>query len=156
MPLRKDNHYVPCGYLKRWASPDKRIWRYRILVSNPQVPAWEQRSPARIANHRHLYTRVVAGQATDEIERWFDREFEALAEEALQKATSDARLTPDDWKRLVRFLAAQQVRTPAWFAEQVRHWNAAPPGLTKEVLRVRSGYWKSPRRSGNHFRSRNR
>ncbi len=77
----------------------------------------------------------MAGQATDEIERWLDSEFETPAAEALQKATSDARLTPGDWKRLVRFLAAQDVRTPARFAEQVRHWDADLPGVIEEALR---------------------
>ena len=106
MPLREDNHYVSCGYLKRWASSGGRIWTYRILVSHPHVPLWKECFPKEVAYHPHLYTRVMAGQATDEIERWLDSEFETPAEEALQKATSDARLTPDDWKRLIHFLAA--------------------------------------------------
>jgi Protein of unknown function (DUF4238) len=135
MPLREDNHYVSCGYLKRWASSAGRIWTYRILVSHPQVPLWKQTSPQGVAYHSHLYTHVVAGQATDEIERWLDSAFEAPAAEALQKATSDERLTPDDWKRLVRFLAAQDMRTPARFADQVRHWNANLPSLTKAAVR---------------------
>ena len=135
MPLREDNHYVSCGYLKRWASSAGRIWTYRILVSHPQVPLWKQTSPQGVAYHSHLYTQVVDGQATDEIERWLDSAFEAPATEALQKATSDERLTPDDWKRLVRFLAAQDMRTPARFADQVRHWNANLPSLTKAAVR---------------------
>jgi hypothetical protein len=134
MPLREDNHYVSCGYLKRWASSAGRIWTYRILVSHPQVPLWKKCFPKEVAYHRHLYTRVVAGQATGEIERWLDSAFEAPAEEALQKATSGARLTPDNWKRLVHFLAAQDVRTPGRFAEQVRHWNADLPGVMEETL----------------------
>jgi hypothetical protein len=135
MPLREDNHYVSCGYLKRWVSSSGRIWTYRILVSHPKVPPWKECFPKGVAYHRHLYTRVVAGQATDEIERWLDSEFETPAEEALQKATSDARLTPADWKRLIHFLAAQDVRTPGRFAEQVRHWHADLPGVMEETLR---------------------
>jgi hypothetical protein len=121
-PLRSDQHYVPCTYLKRWASSDGRIWTYRTLVSSPHVPLWKAHGPKGVAYHRHLYTRVMAGQETDTFEQWLDAEIETPAAEALEKATSDAQLTPDDWKRLVRFLAAQQVRTPRWFEEQVRHW----------------------------------
>jgi hypothetical protein len=135
IPLRVDNHYVSCGYLKRWESFGGRIWTYRILVSHPQVPLWKQTFPKGVAYHPHLYTQVVAGQATDEIEQWLDSEFEAPAEEALRKATSDERLTPDDWKRLVCFLAAQDQRTPARFADHVRHWNASLPSLTNAAVR---------------------
>jgi hypothetical protein len=70
-----------------------------------------------VAYYSHLYTRIAAGEESDEVEKWLDREFEGPAEESLHKATSEARLTPDDWRRLVCFLAAQDVRTPARFAE---------------------------------------
>jgi hypothetical protein len=133
-PLRSNQHYVPCTYLKRWASSDGRIWTYRTLVSSPQVPLWKAYGSKGVAYHRHLYTRVMAGQETDTFEQWLDAEIETPAAEALEKATSDAQLTPDDWKRLVRFLAAQQVRIPRWFAEQVRHWKAVLPNLMKETL----------------------
>jgi hypothetical protein len=74
-----------------------------------------------VACHRHLYTRLVAGEETDEFEQWLDQEIETPAAEVIEKAISDTQLTPDDWKRLVQFLAAQQVRTPRWLAEQLRH-----------------------------------
>jgi Protein of unknown function (DUF4238) len=135
MPFHEDNHYVPCVYLKRWASSDGRIWTYRILAPHPRVRLWSKHFPRAVAYHQHLYTRVVAGQETDEIEQWLASKFEAPAAEALRKATSDARLTPDDWKQLVRFLAAQQVRTPGWFAKQARHWHAVLPGDIGEALR---------------------
>jgi Protein of unknown function (DUF4238) len=147
MPLREDNHYVPCGYLKRWASSDGRIWTYRILVPRPRIRLWGKYFPKGVAYHRHLYTRVVAGQATDAIERWLASEFETPAEEALRKATSDARLTPDDWKRLVRFLAAQDLRTPARFAEHVRGLNAALPGIFEETRRNVVGILEEAARS---------
>lgn len=133
-PFRRDNHYVSSGYLKRWALSNERIWTYRTLVRHSKVPMWRLKSPRGVAYHSHLYTRVVAGEDSDEIEKWLEREFETPAEEALQKATSDARLTPDDWKRLVRFLAAQDVRTPAWFEERMKHWEADLPSLIKEAV----------------------
>jgi hypothetical protein len=91
-------------------------------------------SPQGVAYHSHLYTRIVAEEETDEFERWIDSEFEAPASEALEKATSEARLTAEDWRRLVRFLAAQDVRTPASFAEKVKRWHATLPKLMEETL----------------------
>jgi hypothetical protein len=126
-PLRGDNHYVSCTYLKRWASSDNRIWTYRTLVTSPKVPFWRTHGLTKVAYHQHLYTRVIAGQETDTFEKWLAEEFEAPAAEALEKATSEARLTPDDWKRLIRYLAAQQVRTPRWYAAQVKRWYKSLP-----------------------------
>lgn len=131
--FHRDNHYVPCVYLRGFATPDGRIWTYRTLVSHPKVPLWKLSSIRGVAYHSHLYTRIVAGRETDEIERWLDREFEAPAQEALQKAISDERLKPDDWERLYRFLAAQDVRTPARLAENLERWRATLPGFMKET-----------------------
>jgi hypothetical protein len=134
-PLHRDNHYVPCLYLKQWAVSCGRVWTYRLLVSHPKVPLWKLCSPRGVASHTHLYTQVVSGKETDEFERWLDSEFESPVEEALRKATSGARLTLEDWKRLIRFLAAQDVRTPAWFAEQAKRWHATIPNLIDVTLR---------------------
>jgi hypothetical protein len=133
-PLRRDNHYVSQGSLKRWASSGGRVWTYRILVPHQRVPLWRLSSPRGVAHHSHLYTRVVAGEESDEMERWFASEFESPVEGALNRATSDERLSPDDWRLLVRFLAAQDVRTPAWFQEQMKRWNATLPNLIEETL----------------------
>lgn len=130
----RDNHYVSRAYLKRWASSHERIWTYRILVAHPQVPLWKESSLRGVAYHSYLYTRIVAGHETDEIEKWLEREFETPAEEALQKATSDARLKPDDWRRLVRFLAAQDVRTPARLMEILQRWHTTLPDLMENTL----------------------
>jgi hypothetical protein len=106
-----------------------------VLVSHTQVPAWKEASVKGITYHSHLYTRLAAGRETDDFERWLDREFEAPAEEPLQKATSDAPLTPNDWKCLVRFLAAQDVRTPARLVESLQQWNQSLPGILDYTLR---------------------
>jgi hypothetical protein len=132
--LRSDHHYVPCTYLKRWAASDGRVWTYRTLVSHPHVEPWRLHAPKGIAYHQHLYTRIVGGAETDEFEQWLDREIEMPAGEAIEKVIMGAQLTPDDWKRLIRFLAAQQVRTPRWFAEQVHYWNTGGRRLVKDTL----------------------
>lgn len=133
--LRRNHHYVPCGYLKRWADPEERVWAYRILVSHPRVPPWKLTSLRGVAYHSHLYTQVIGGHETDEFEKWLDREIEEPAQEPLCKATSDARLTPDDWERLIRFVAAQDVRTPARLEEEMRRWKAEMPDLLDKTLR---------------------
>jgi hypothetical protein len=133
--FRKRNHFVSEVYLKSWSSSDGRVKTYTLLVPHPKVPLWKPASPSGIAFHRHLYTRLVANNESDAIERWLDHEFESPAGEPLKKATSDARLTPDDWRVLVRFLACQDVRTPAAFAERMERWNSSLPRLIEENLR---------------------
>jgi hypothetical protein len=133
-PFHRDNHYVPRVYLKRWASSCGRLWAYRTLVSASQVQPWKESSIRGVAYHSHLYTRIVAGRESDEFEKWLDREFEAPAEEALKKATSNVRLSPTDWRCIVRFLAAQDVRTPARLLEELQRWHATLPSLMKNSL----------------------
>jgi hypothetical protein len=142
-PFRRDNHYVSRSYLKRWASSHGRVRTYRTLVSHSSVPTWKESSICKVAYRPHLYTRIAAGRESDEVEKWLDREVETPAEEALQKAISGARLTPADWKRLVRFLAAQDVRTPARFSESLSRWHATLPSLLENTLHesVRALEW---------------
>ena len=130
----RENHYVPCVYLKLWESSNKRVWAYRILVSHENVPLWKQRSIRGIAYHSHLYTRMAAGRESDEIEQLFARNYETPAEDALKKATSDDPLTPSDWRVLVRFLAAQHLRTPARLVESLLLWQKTMPSLLQNAL----------------------
>lgn len=134
MTFRKNNHYVSRGYLKRFALWDGKVATYRILVSDEKVRLWKKSSTRGIATHSHLYTRLAGGKESDEIEEWLGREFEAPAEEALQKANTDVRLAPLDWKRLIRFVAAQDVRTPARLVEDLQRWNATVPDTMKDSM----------------------
>ena len=136
-PQRESHHFVPRMYLKHFAGADGRLLTYRTLVSDPRVPLWKSSSLRGVALHAHLYTRIVTGEETDEVERWFDREFEAPAEDALQRAVSvpGARLSPGDWSRLIRFAAAQDVRTPARLLEQLQRWQSTLPGIIESTLR---------------------
>lgn len=132
--MHRDNHYVPRTYLKRWARDGLKVWSYQILVAHAQTPIWRKRSTRGVAYHEHLYTKLAASGESDEIERWLDAEFEAPAEEAIEKVICDRRLTPSDWKRLVRFFAAQDVRTPARFIENLRRWSRTVPELVQATL----------------------
>jgi Protein of unknown function (DUF4238) len=130
----QDNHYVSQTYLKQWASEGGRVGTYRILVSNDNVPLWKFSPIKGIAYRKHLYTRTIAGGETDEIEKWLDHEFESPAERVIQKVVLENRLTPTDWKLLVKFLAAQDVRTPSRLAESLERWNKTMPDLLQETL----------------------
>lgn len=132
--LTADNHYVPDSYLKRWADSNGKVWCYRLLVPHEKVEQWKPHSPKSIAFHRHLYTRVAASGETDEFERWFSREFESPAGKALQKAVSEQTLEEADWIVLIRFLAAQDVRTPARLTERLKDWNETLQGVLDETL----------------------
>jgi hypothetical protein len=90
--------------------------------------------------HKYLYTRVGATGETDEVERWFDTEFESPAGRVLQKAVSDQPLSASDWRLLIRFLAAQDVRTPARLLENLKRWNETLPSLINEV--ATEAVWK--------------
>ena len=57
---------------------------------------------------------IVRGEEADDIEQWLNREFESPAKEPFQKVLADKELTGGDWEILVRFLASQIVRTPAF------------------------------------------
>ena len=134
MAFQRDNHYVSCLYLKRFAASPGRVWTYRTLVAHSRVPVWKLAAIKGVAYRAHLYTRLAAGVPTDEIERWLNADFETPAEEALMKATADMRLSPTDWHNLVRFLAAQDVRTPARLAENLQRWKETLPGMLDETL----------------------
>lgn len=113
------NHYVPECYLKSWEDDNCEIHVYRLLVTHEKVPAWSTKSRGAIAYQKHLYTQVIAGEESDSFEKWIDKEYETPATEALEKAINDKRLTSEDWSILIKFLAAQDVRTPSKLYEHL-------------------------------------
>jgi hypothetical protein len=139
MMLKVDNHYVPLLYLKRWAGTDRKVAVYRVLVQHANVPLWNRFSIRSIGFHQNLYTRILGGTETDEFENWLEREIETPAEEPIARATANARLTPADWERLIRFLATQDMRTPArmidFMARQVKELPAATERVLQNVVR---------------------
>ena len=122
MPLAQDNHFVPQLYLRHFASDDGIINGYRILISRASVPQWKTSHIAATAYQRHLYTRIAAGQESDDTELWLNKEFETPAQAPLQRIVRDERLSKDDYRILSRFVAAQIVRTPAFLANNLPRW----------------------------------
>jgi hypothetical protein len=133
--LRYRNHYVPELYLKRWADGTPRIWTYRLLVPHDNVPLWKQHSLETIGRRNHLYTRLRDGIESDELERWFDTTFECPANSVIEKVVAGKPLVSDDWRTLARFVALQDVRTPARMVEIVRRAQENLPALLDEVLK---------------------
>jgi hypothetical protein len=74
------------------------------------------------------------GQESDEFERWFDHEIESPAAEPLSQVLADGKLSAEDWRRLIRFLAAQIVRTPAHLLENLPRWKADTQRLLDSTL----------------------
>jgi hypothetical protein len=110
---------------------------------------WKPSSTRGVGYLTHLYTRIAAGQETDEIETWLKRDFEDPAAEPLRKAISDERLTAKDWICLVRFLAAQIVRTPAFLAKNLPRWQADAQPLLNSVLRESVQRLEAAKKSGH-------
>ncbi len=134
--FRKDNHYVSQAYLRHWESSPGKVFVYHILVSHKKVPLWHEKSIKGIAYHQHLYTKHISGAQSDEIEQWFSTEFESPAELSIKRVINEEPLTPDDWHKLVRFLAMQDVRTPARLEEFLkRHPAESVQETLEEILR---------------------
>lgn len=119
--MKRENHYVPASYLRRWSDAEG-VPTYRLLVPHGNCPEWKRYAPKAIAKHRDLYLRVDESDEADEIERWLDEEFESPARDPIERAIQGRRLTKDDWRRLIRFAAVQDVRTPARLVEYMRQW----------------------------------
>jgi len=113
--LTSDNHYVPRSYLKRWGDHENKIAVYRTLVGHKNIELWRRFSVKSVAFQKHLYTRLIAGGESDDIEKWFEKTFETPADKSLDKVISSSRLEESDWHNLIRLLAAQDLRTPARF-----------------------------------------
>jgi hypothetical protein len=131
--IHKDNHYVPKLYLKQWAKKGV-ISTYRLLVPNEKTPLWKTHSLKGIAYQEHLYNYVVAGEQTDEFERWLDSEFEAPAEDVINRVVSEQRLHPEHWRTLIRFAMAQDLRTPARYREFVARQSESLQPLLSETI----------------------
>jgi hypothetical protein len=132
--ITRDNHYVPQLYLKHFAAGSGHLYRYRTLVSKASIPEWKRVHTGGVAYQSHLYTRALAYGDSDEIERWLNRDFETPAERSIQKVINGERLDKEDYRLLVRFLAAQIVRTPAFLIENLPRWHKQAQKQLEETL----------------------
>lgn len=136
MNIRANNHFVPEFYLKNFCNSEGDIFVSRLIVSDERVPLWFPKKPSQIAYQEHLYTSVSAEEKrdVDAFEVWIEKEFENPAAPAIKKAVQDAPLTKKDWHAIIRFLAAQHVRTPARLLEIARRCDNSLEALLKETV----------------------
>ena len=131
--FKKDNHYVPQSYLKHWTIEGK-VLAYRLLVPHEKSAIWKPHSTKSVAVLRHLYTRLSGSEASDEVERWLERDFETPGLASIEKVVSESRLTREDWNNLFRFAVAQSVRTPAQMQIFIKRQNETLEALLTEVM----------------------
>jgi len=134
--FHQNNHYVSQSYLKRWSIDGHRVYGYRILVSHKNVPPWKLHSIRSVAYHTHLYTKMSKTGESDEFERWIADKFETPAEDSINKAITGQRLSQEDWNRMIRFAAAQYVRTPARLLESIERWKTQIPEIVDSTLKM--------------------
>ena len=122
MGVSRDNHFVPQMYLRNWCISGKdKLFVYRLLVPNENMPVWTECSVKNTGFLKNLYVRVEDDQELDDFETGFNELFEAPAKLTLDKAISGSRMTPDDWSILSDFILAQFLRTPSFFFD-VQEW----------------------------------
>ena len=132
--MTHDNHYVPQQYLKRWANEHNKIWTYRTLVSHQKVPLWEEQSVKSIGFQDDLYTIRVNGKEYDSVEQWFNTEFETPAKSVLEKVSADKKLCHREWEILIKYLAAQDLRTPGKIEFLLEQWRTYVPASMQASL----------------------
>jgi hypothetical protein len=119
-----NNHYVPQMYLRNWSKDGKTILVYRTLVSRKDIEWWSRKSIDKIGYIQHLYTQRIAEEETDQFELWLDQEIESPSKDVIDKLICGRSLTENDYVILARFIAAQIVRTPGYYAENRQQWTA--------------------------------
>jgi hypothetical protein len=127
--FRSNNHFVPRLYLKRFSADGSKVWERRLLVPHESYPHWSPVALRKLTARKHLYTQSTSESVNDDLERWFDAEFEAPAEESIRLAVESGRMGRADWKALIRFLALQDLRTPAHYLKSMKHWSEQLPSL---------------------------
>ena len=150
--MKRDNHYVPDSYLKRWSNADGKVSTYRLLVQHKNARQWKTYSPKSIGFHQHLYTQITAGGESDAFEDWIAREYEDPAAKPIQRVVNGLELNKEEWKILIRYLAAQDVRTPAHLMERMQQWTKTIPPILNDSLRRSVKIPKNSRHSGKSIR----
>ena len=156
--MRNKNHFVSQSYLRNWCDSENYLLCYRTLVPHDNANVWKKVSPKAVAYHLHLYSQLKDQELDDEIEQFFDREFETPAQSALKRAISGSCLSSDDWIKLIRFVALHDVRTPARLHEHLEKAQIVfseaikklQEDLPKRLLEQRQEY-SNPTKNKNHL-----
>lgn len=118
MNITANNHFVPRVYLRNFSSDGKQIWSYKILVPDSRIPPWNLISISKkAAVQKNLYTSMIGGKESDELENFLAQEVEAPAGAVILKIINNSPILKSDWEILIKFFALQYVRTPAYYAK---------------------------------------
>jgi len=151
--ITHNNHYVPQFYLKNWSDNGKTLWTYNILVSDKNVPFWDDKSISSIATLKDFYTREIDNKEIDDFEQWFNKDFETPAKITIDKVKKEKRLSADDWNALVNYAAAQYLRTPAKLSNSLNKWRDTMPGVLQKALNNAITKLEKPRFTFNQIES---
>lgn len=133
--LKRHNHYLPEMYLEKWAN-DNKLFEYRLLVSHEEVPIWVEKSIGSVASQDNLYIHMKSGVEYDDIEVFFDTEFESPAKEPLDKACTTGKLSAEEWHKLISFVCVQYVRTPSFFQWMRNFAKEAGPSIIESAAEL--------------------
>jgi hypothetical protein len=97
------------------------------------VDLWEYCSTKSIAVRRDFYTSVADGKESDRIEKWLADEIETPAQAVLDKLTSRTPLTPQDRKKLARYIASLDARSPVYYRQHTEMMAELVPQVIDEV-----------------------
>jgi len=129
---RRNNHYTPRAHLARFVDPtdpQRRLWVYDR--SKPFKDQPKLRHPSQVGKARDLYVlQTDDSTIDDELERWFSDEIDSPAASAFGSLISlgPSSLSAEERRAVARYLAAQDVRTPAsrdWTRVEVQKQNPA-------------------------------
>lgn len=132
--MKQKNHFVSQFYLKNWADNEGKVWCYRTLVAHKNIPHFKRQSVSSVGFHRNLYIRLQAGDESDEMECMFDHDFESPAQKPIDKLIANKRLRGRDWRKVIRFLAMQDVRNPQRYIEHVQRGGDEMSEIIQGVL----------------------
>lgn len=113
---------------------------------------WDKKSiGSNVFYQNHLYNSIQSGIEDDEIERWFDKEFEAPVVPVIRKINNDQKISYGDMKKLINFLALQDVRTPKKVFEAFsRHENNVKDLMPKILKSIAEGKVKNKKINKAH------
>jgi hypothetical protein len=147
--IKRNHHSVPELYLKRWGNQNHKIHSYNLIVPSDNFPIWTERSIRSTCYLKDLYLLNSDVGLSDEIEDWFNTQIETPAAPAIEKALRKERLTTEDWKKLIRFVACQDIRTPRFRKVYISHYSE---NLSDETLHIIAKViYNIPAPSVSHF-----
>lgn len=122
-------------YLKEWQNKHlNKIYVYSLLVSDEHVPLWNEQAITRTGSQNNLYLHVRNKEELDDIEQEFDSKFESKAKSILKKAITNQRIDKSDWDILIDYVAAQAVRTPAFYHQTKQFMERTTPDILEDCL----------------------